>query len=149
MPRLTTKLALGTKNKTDNGKKVVKRLKSLALSSVLITTVAGLAACGNRAKMETCKLVEIEDAEFEVEFGDVDAEGGEVEMVCGDKIVDIPWKEFRQKLRIDPGKYKNNPEAFKQQVTCLREDSSRKQEVFCQGPGAANEFAALKFNYDD
>jgi len=40
--------------------------------------------------METCKFVEIEDAELEVEFGSVDAERGEVEMVCGDKLIDVP-----------------------------------------------------------
>lgn len=36
-----------------------------------------IASCGQQAKMERCKFVKIEAGEFEVEFGDIDAEGGE------------------------------------------------------------------------
>jgi len=127
----------------------IRRIANLTLGSVFVITVGLLGACGNNAKVETCKFVEIEDAEFEVEFGDVDAEGGEVEMVCGDKIVDIAWSEFRNKLKIDPGRYKNNLEAFKREVRCMKDDRSNKKEVFCNGPGSTDEFVVLKFSYDD
>ena len=50
-----------------------------------VVTLSLLIACGGKSKLESCKFVEIEDPEFEVEFGDVDVEGGEVEMVCGDQ----------------------------------------------------------------
>ena len=61
-----------------------------AIASIFVFSSALIVGCGGQAKMEQCKFVEIEPGEFEVEFGDVDAEGGEVEMVCGDKIVDVP-----------------------------------------------------------
>ncbi|MGB2923885.1 MAG: hypothetical protein WBB82_01120 [Limnothrix sp.] len=35
-------------------------------------------------------------------FGDVDLGGGEVEMVCGSKIIDVPWSEFKKCMKIDP-----------------------------------------------
>lgn len=128
---------------------MLKKLTSLAISGVLATTMGTTAACGDRAKLETCKIIEIEEAEFEVEFGDVDAEGGEVEMVCGDKIVDVPWRQFRQKLRINPEQYLAKEAQFAQQVTCTRDERSRKKEVFCQGPNSAGEFVVLNFDYDD
>jgi hypothetical protein len=126
---------------------MMKRLTSLAISGVLVTTLGAMAACGNRAKLETCQFVEIEDAEFEAEFGDLDAERGEVEMVCGDEIIDVSWSQFRSKLQVDPGQYKGNLEAFKRQVTCMK-DERRNKEVFCNGP-RVNEFVALSFSYDD
>ncbi len=126
----------------------MKRLTSLAICGVTVITVSYLGACGNRAKMETCKFVEIEDAELEVEFGDVDAERGEVEMVCGDKIIDVPWSQIRTRLKIDPGQYKSNLEEFKRQVTCMKDERSDK-EVFCNRPGSSDEFAALTFSFDD
>ena len=46
----------------------------------LIAILGLLSACGSQAKLESCKFVEIEEPEFEVEFGDVDVEGGEVEI---------------------------------------------------------------------
>ena len=106
-------------------------------------------SCGEQAKMERCKFVEIEPGEFEVEFGDVDAEGGEVEMVCGDRIVDVPWNQFNRQLRINPERYINNLEAFKREVSCLMEENSKKKVVFCSRPQLNDEFATLKFNYDD
>jgi len=127
-------------------KALVKGLTSLTICSILLTTIG---ACDNSPKLETCKFVEIEDAEFEVEAGDIDVERGEVEMVCGDKIVDVIWGEFRQKLQIDPGQYKSNLEAFKRQVTCMIDERSRKQEILCKGPGSGDEFVTLKFSYDD
>ena len=127
---------------------MLSKLASLAMC-VPITTLGFLGACGDRAKMETCKFVEIEEGEFEVEFGDVDAERGEVEMVCGDKIVDVTWNQFRQRLRVDPEPYLNNLEEFKNQVTCVSDERSKKKEVFCQGPASGGEFVALNFSYDD
>ncbi|MDJ0531979.1 MAG: hypothetical protein QNJ70_05690 [Xenococcaceae cyanobacterium MO_207.B15] len=106
-------------------------------------------ACGDRAKMETCKFVEIEDPELEIEFGDIDAEGGEVEMVCGDKIVDVPWNQFQRKLGIDPQRYKNNLEAFKKEVNCIKDERSKDKIVFCSRPGFRDEFVSLRFSYDD
>ncbi|MEL6462533.1 MAG: hypothetical protein AAFQ91_30640 [Cyanobacteria bacterium J06621_15] len=113
-----------------------------------LTTIGMLSACGNRTTVETCNIIEIEDAEVEVDIGDVDIERGEVEMVCGDKILDVTWGQFRRRLRIDPGRYKNNLNAFKQQVSCIRDENSRKKEVLCQASGS-NNFVALNFSYDD
>ncbi|MGB3511013.1 MAG: hypothetical protein WBA93_17630 [Microcoleaceae cyanobacterium] len=126
------------------------KLPSIAIYSLLIILTSSLlAACGDRAKMETCKFLEIEDAEVEVDFGDVDVEGGEVEMICGEKIVDVSWKEFRQKLNIDPGRYKNNIRSFEQQVSCLKNDNSREKKVFCNQGGNSGDFVGLHFSYDD
>ncbi|NEP12702.1 MAG: hypothetical protein F6K14_21340 [Symploca sp. SIO2C1] len=108
-----------------------------------------LGACDNSPKLETCQFIEIEDAEFEVDAGDVDIERGEVEMVCGDKIIDVTWGQFRQKIQIDPGQYKGNLDAFKRQVTCMKDERSKKKEVLCSGPGSGNDFVPLSFSYDD
>jgi len=108
-----------------------------------------LVACGNRTRMETCKFTEIEGAELEADFADFDAERGEVEMACGDELVDVTWNQFQTRLQIDPGQYQNNLEALKRQVTCVKDENSRNKEVFCNGLGAADEFVALSFSYDD
>lgn len=123
-------------------------MKIAAWTTVGLIAALGLSACG-RPKMERCKFVEIEDAEFEVEFGDIDAEGGEVEMICADDIVDVSWRQFRRRLRIDPGDYKGNLEGFKQEVTCLRKERSRKREIFCSRPSFDDEFVTITFTYDD
>ena len=120
-----------------------------AIASIFVFSSALIVGCGGQAKMEQCKFVEIEPGEFEVEFGDVDAEGGEVEMVCGDKIVDVPWNQFRRNLRLDPNLYINNLEAFKREVSCLINENSKEQVVFCSRPGSGGDFVSLKFNYDD
>ncbi len=127
----------------------MKGLTSLAIASVLVAVVGGLGACGNRAKLESCQILEIEDAEVEADVGDVDVERGEVEMVCGDKIIDVAWNQFRQQLRINPGQYKNNLEAFKRQVNCMKDDRSSRKEVFCKAPSSRGEFVTLSFSYDD
>ena len=123
------------------------KIMAIASSTVLFSNL--LASCGGQAKMEQCKFVEIEEGEFEVEFGDIDAEGGEVEMVCGDKIVDVPWNQFKRNLSIDPQRYLNNLEAFKLEVSCLINENSNEQVVFCTRPNFSDEFVSLKFNYDD
>lgn len=126
----------------------MKILSIICTTGFTITTIAMLSACGDRTTLEACNFVEIEDAEVEVDFGDVDIERGEVEMLCGEKLVDVTWGQFRQKLRIDPGRYKNNLEAFKRQVRCVKDEPSRRKEVLCQSPGS-NDFVALNFSYDD
>ena len=123
------------------------RFTPVLIMSILASSLS--ISCGQQAKMERCKFVEIEDAELEVEFGDIDAEGGEVEMVCGDKIVDVPWNQFRRKLRLDPQRYATNLEVFKQEVSCVINESSKEKVVFCSRPSLNDEFVALKFNYDD
>lgn len=125
------------------------QITQLALTVILIATFGSLTACGRRTQLETCKFVEIEDAEVEVDLGDVDIERGEVEMVCGDKIIDVTWGEFRRKLKIDPGQYKQNLEKFKRQVSCTIDEKSRRKEIFCQGPSSGGDFVTLPFSYDD
>lgn len=127
----------------------MKRILAIAISGIAFIAVSILASCGNRTQIETCKIIEIEDAEVEVDRGDIDIERGEVEMVCGDKIVDVTWGQFRSRLRIDPGRYKNNLEVFKRQVSCIRDENSRRKEILCNAPGYKEDFVALKFSYDD
>ena len=127
-------------------------MKLLSQVAIAFTVLLGsnlITSCGQQAKMERCKFVEIEAGEFEIEFGDIDAEGGEVEMVCGDKIVDVPWNQFNRGLRINPERYMNNLEAFKREVSCLINESSKEKVVFCSRPSFSDELIALKFNYDD
>ena len=116
-------------------------------SAILLSTL--IASCGKQAKMERCKFVEIEPPEFEVEIGDVDIEGGEVEMVCGDKIVDVAWNDFKRKLRIDPKNYINNLAGFKQEVSCLIDERSKKKEILCSRPSRNDEFVTIKYTLDD
>ena len=123
------------------------KYRLIAIAAIVSSNL--VISCGGQAKMEQCKFVEIEPGEFEVEFGDVDAEGGEVEMVCGDKIVDVPWNQFNRQLRINPEQYINNLEAFKREVSCLINESSNEKVVFCSRPQFSDEFVSLKFNYDD
>ncbi|MBE9117177.1 hypothetical protein IQ249_14850 [Lusitaniella coriacea LEGE 07157] len=125
------------------------KIPELFLTVVLIAVSGALAACGQRTQLEACKFVEIEDAEVEAEWGDVDIERGEVEMVCGDKIVDVTWGEFKRQLKVDPGQYKQNLEAFKQQVSCTIDEKSRKKEIFCQSASNGGDFVNLPFSYDD
>ncbi|MEM9214793.1 MAG: hypothetical protein AAGD25_10645 [Cyanobacteria bacterium P01_F01_bin.150] len=82
---------------------------------------------------------------------DVDIEGGEVEMVCGDDIVDVPWKQFRNKLRLNPKNYITRLASFEQQVNCFRAEGSRQKEVLCQlaSQGNSRKYQKLTFNYDD
>ncbi|WP_414619226.1 hypothetical protein [Calothrix sp. CCY 0018] len=126
----------------------MKLFPIICTTGFTLSAIAILSACGNRTTMEACNIIEIEDAEVEVDIGDVDVERGEVEMVCGDKILDVTWGQFRRRLRIDPGRYKNNLTAFKRQVSCVRDERSRRKEVLCQVPGS-NNFVALNFSYDD
>jgi hypothetical protein len=131
------------------GKAVVLRIATLVFIGLLIPTVTGIVACDNHAKLEACQILEIEDAEVEVDVGDIDVERGEVEMACGDKIIDVSWNEFQQQLRINPGQYKQNLQAFRQRVNCMKDERSSNKQVFCRGAGSRSEFVGLNFSYDD
>jgi hypothetical protein len=120
--------------------------KSLRVSLVL-AIVPLTFSCG-RGKIEACKFIKIEKPETEVKVGDVDVEGGEVEMACGDKVVDVPWKEFRNKLKLDPKSYQNNINAFEQQASCVRDEGSKRKEVLCHRANS-NDTLPLVFNLDD
>ena len=119
---------------------------SVGAIAILIATV-GLTSCVGQ-KLEACRLIEIEDAEAEVKVGDIDLEGGEVEWLCDETLVDVPWKQFRKKLRLDPGKFKGNLRGFEDQVVCMKDENSKKKELFCKGP-SDSQYQRLSFNYDD
>lgn len=127
----------------------MKKIPIIVVVILVVATASILASCGNRPQIESCRIIEIEDAEVEFDLGDIDIERGEVEMACGDKIVDVTWGQFRSKLRVDPGRYKNNLAGFERQVDCIRDERSRRKEVLCKAPGKKNDFVALKFSYDD
>ena len=126
---------------------MLKSIRSIGIFTLAIALVATLAACGEN-KLEACRILEIEDAEVEVDLGDVDIERGEVEMICGgEAVVDVTWGEFRGKLGIDPGRYKSNTRALEDQVSCFKEDRGN-NVVFCRR-GNSNEMVSLNFSYDD
>jgi hypothetical protein len=124
--------------------KIMRRSLRISLICAIVPLTFG---CG-RGKIETCRFVKIETPEVEVKIGDVDAEGGEVEMACGEKIVDVPWGEFRKQLKLDPKGYKNNINAFEQQATCTRDEGSKRKEVLCRRTNS-NDIVPLTFNFDD
>ena len=82
-------------------------------------------------------------------MGDVDIEGGEVEMVCGDKIIDVPWSEFKKHLKIDPKGFVGNVDGLKEQVSCLRDENADGKQVSCNTAADRNNYVSLKFTFDD
>lgn len=108
-----------------------------------------LAACGGKPKLEACTFIDIERPEVEVAIGDVDIEGGEVEMVCGEKIIDVPWDEFKKHFNLDPKDYLGNVEGFRGQVNCLRDESAGSKVISCNTPANPNDYISLKFTFDD
>ena len=121
-----------------------------ARSGVAIASGASLAliaGCG-QGKLETCKFIEIEDAEVEVDVGDIDIERAEVEMVCDGKILDVTWPEFRRKLNIDPGSFQGSAEALEQVVTCGIYERANDDRVWCS-TASTDKPVALKFSLDD
>ena len=105
-----------------------------------------LASCDSSAKVNNCKFIDIEDSVGESKAGNI--EGGKVEMLCGDKILDVAWRNFRTRVNIDPKKYKNNLQALEAQVTCFKDEYTKNQEVLCNKPGDHSNIAILNFTYD-
>ncbi|NJN72821.1 MAG: hypothetical protein HC799_08475 [Limnothrix sp. RL_2_0] len=118
-------------------------LGSLLLSLSLMT------ACSKKPQLEACTFIEVETPEAEVTVGDVDIEGGEVEMLCGERLVDVPWSEFKKHLKIDPKAFVGDVDGLKKQVGCLKDANSKAKQVSCSKPSQSGEYASLKFNYDD
>lgn len=120
----------------------------LSITLCLSAGLAGLlVACGG-PRLQDCRIDEIEDAEFEVDIGDVDIERGEVEMTCGRRVIDVRWSEFRRKLDLDPGRYRQDLRGFQRQVRCgkpRRED----RVVWCKRGDRDRDYARLKFSDDD
>lgn len=124
--------------------KIVRQGLRISLVCAIVPLTFG---CG-RGKIETCRFIKIESPEVEVKIGDVDAEGGEVEMACGDKVVDVPWGQFRKQLKLNPKAYKNNINAFEQKASCVRDEGSKRKEVLCHSANS-NDTVPLTFNFDD
>lgn len=117
--------------------------------STLIAATSLLAACGPSG-LETCKVVDIEKPEFEVgDITDIDIERGEVEMVCGDKIVDVTWGEFNKKLGINPKDYLDDRDGLESNFDeCLIDTGSKKKELQCK-KSPSSDFVTVSFSYDD
>lgn len=116
---------------------------SLLLSLSLVT------ACSKKPQLEACTLIEVETPEAEVTVGDVDIEGGEVEMLCGERLVDVPWSEFKKHLKIDPKAFVGDIDGLKKQVGCLKDENSKAKQISCSKSSNPNDYVSLKFNYDD
>ena len=115
----------------------------LLLSSTLFT------ACSRGPRLEACNFIEVEEPEAEVEVGDVDIEGGEVEMLCDEVLVDVPWPEFKKNFQINPKEYLNDIEGLKSLVSCVIDASSDTKVVSCHTTDKPNEYKSLKYNLDD
>jgi hypothetical protein len=124
------------------------KLFCCSVGSLLISLTL-LTACGKKAKLEVCTFVTVEKPEAEVQVGDVDVEGGEVEMVCGDKIFDVPWSEFKKQLKLDPKAYIGKVEELRKEATCLWDENSNTKQVSCNTTANSGQYVSLKFNPDD
>ncbi len=112
-----------------------------------LTALIILVSCDSSPKAQNCKFVDIQNPTKE--FKPDDVEGGEVEMVCGDKILDVAWRQFRTRFKIDPEKYKNNLQALEAQVTCFKDEHTKNGEILCNKPGDTNNVIILNFTDDD
>ncbi|MEM8642690.1 MAG: hypothetical protein AAGG51_28310 [Cyanobacteria bacterium P01_G01_bin.54] len=122
---------------------------SWGLSTLITVTTILASACGSSSGLEACKVVEIEKPEVEIDLKDVDIEKGEVEMVCGDSIVDVTWGEFENKLGVNPEEYLEDLEGFKSSIgECLIDENSNKKELQCKNQGSES-YEPVKFSYDD
>ncbi|MGB0562665.1 MAG: hypothetical protein ACPGVO_12815 [Spirulinaceae cyanobacterium] len=122
---------------------------SWGLTTLTTTTTILAMACGGSSGLEACKIVEIEKPEVELDIKDTDIERGEVEMLCGDTVVDVTWGEFNNKLGVNPEEYIDDLEGFKAEISeCLIDESSNKKEVQCKNTGSES-FEPVKFSYDD
>ena len=116
----------------------MKILSTIFTTGFTLTTIAMLSACESGPTMQSCNFLQIEN---------VDVERGQVQMFCSGIIVDVTWAQFREKLRIDPVKYKNNLTAFKREVICIRDERSSKKELLCKSSGSDG-FVTLNFTDD-
>lgn len=115
----------------------------------VFATIIILTSCDSSPKVQNCKFVEIEDPVGELKLNGTDSEDGKVEMRCGDKILDVARRQFRSRFKIDPKKYKNNLQALEAQVTCIRDEHTRGQEILCNKPGDTDNMVILNFTYDE
>ncbi|PPT06946.1 hypothetical protein CKA32_002644 [Geitlerinema sp. FC II] len=115
----------------------VKAIAILVLCAAISGAIAG---CGRR-RAYVCRVDRIEDAEL------LELERGEVELTCGNRVVDVSWSQFRRQLNLDPGQYKRDLRSFDRQFRCIYEPGRRK-ELLCQR-GRNGEFARLPFRDDD
>ncbi|MGC9503546.1 hypothetical protein [Baaleninema sp.] len=118
-------------------KRRLNRFAPLALVVLLAMLTVG---CGRR-QAYGCRVDQIEDAEL------LELERGEVEMTCGNRVVDVSWSQFRRKLNLDPGQYKDDLRSFDQQFNCIYEPD-RNNELLCQR-GRNGKFETLPFTDDD
>lgn len=116
------------------------KFKAIATLALVVTVSGAIAGCGRR-RAYTCRVDQIEDAEL------LELERGEVELTCGNRVVDVPWSQFRRQLNLDPGQYKRNVRSFDRQFNCIYEPGGRK-ELLCQR-GRNGKFARLPFRDDD
>lgn len=91
----------------------------------------------------------MEEPDTKVTIDDVGIEGSEVKMLCGERLVDVPWSEFKKHLNIDPKAYLGDIDGLGEQTGCLKDENSKAKQISCNKPSKPNEYAALKFNYDD
>jgi hypothetical protein len=74
-------------------------------------------------------------------------ERGEVEMICSQETIDVTWSQFRRRLNINPGDYKNRLSRFQREVDCVKEEGNKKQ-VLCKRRNQSR-YKSLNFSYDD
>lgn len=108
-----------------------------------------LASCDSSPKVQNCKFLEIEDPVQGLKLNDTGNKGGDIEMRCGDKILDVARLQFSRRFNIDPRKYKNNLQALEAQVTCVRDEHTKNREILCNKPGDTSNMVILNFTYDD
>ena len=121
----------------------------LTICSLLTTFVGMLGACSNREIMEPCKFFETESTEFDAEFNSMDDHTSEVEMVCGDRAVEVTSAEFRRKLGINPQLYQKNLREFEQKVNCFSKKTTAEKVVVCRKVNNDQGFQILNYHYDD
>lgn len=121
-------------------------IQKIQIVAAVAIAASLLVACGGR-QLENCRFEEIEDAEVEFDPGDIDVERGEVEMLCSGETIDVTWSQFRRRLNVNPGDYKNRLSRFAEEINCVKEKQDSKQ-VLCRRKHM-DEYEALQFSYDD
>ena len=123
--------------------------------AIVVGGLSFLTACG-QPKMERCRLNEVEPREIELNLRDSDIEGWELEILCGDKLWDIPWGELNKNFSIDIKKYysKDGRQAEKllqdlsRRLTFYKAEDDNKKFVFGSLDGNG-ELIRIKANRDD